>query len=71
MTSTSAKFLKQMALAMEIPMSPVAGGAMGYLIDDYLKSFPWFTAILAFFGFIHAIVLIVRIYREMPPRPEN
>ncbi len=59
-----------MAMAMEIPMSPIAGGVLGHYVDVYFNTDPWFTGIFAFFGFIHSILTVVRIARDNPPKPE-
>lgn len=67
----SGKFARQMAMAMEIPLSPIAGGWMGYYIDEYFKTQLWFTIILAFLGFVHAILTIIRIAKALPPRSDN
>jgi len=61
------KFARPLAMALEIPMSPIAGGIFGHYIDMYFHTEPWFTGILAFFGFIHSIMTLVRIAREIPP----
>jgi F0F1-type ATP synthase assembly protein I len=67
----SGKYARSMAMAMEIPMSPIAGGIFGHYIDVYFHTTqPWFTGILAFFGFIHSILTLIRIAREIPPKPE-
>ncbi|HZC45183.1 MAG TPA: AtpZ/AtpI family protein [Candidatus Acidoferrum sp.] len=58
-------------MALEIPMSPIAGGVMGHYIDMYFRTEPWFTGILALAGFIHSILTIVRIARELPPSSEG
>lgn len=60
------KYARPLAMALEIPMSPIAGGVMGHYIDVYFHTEPWFTGILAFAGFIHSIVTVIRIAREIP-----
>ncbi|MDO8431942.1 MAG: AtpZ/AtpI family protein [Candidatus Binatus sp.] len=70
----SGKYARSLAMALEIPMSPIAGGVFGHYIDVYFHTEPWFTGILALFGFIHSIVTIVRIVRmetQIPPGPPN
>ncbi|HUO04034.1 MAG TPA: AtpZ/AtpI family protein [Candidatus Binataceae bacterium] len=69
MPIVSGKYARQMAMAMEIPMSPIAGGWMGSYVDEYFRTKPWFTLILGVCGFIHSILTIVRIYKEMPHPP--
>jgi len=65
------KYARQLAMALEIPLSPIAGGVLGYYIDAYFQTEPWFTGILAFAGFIHSILTIIRIAKEMPPGSEG
>jgi F0F1-type ATP synthase assembly protein I len=52
-------------------MSPIAGGIMGHYIDVYFHTEPWFTGILAFAGFIHSVVTVIRIAREIPPTSQG
>ncbi|HYL57356.1 MAG TPA: AtpZ/AtpI family protein [Candidatus Acidoferrales bacterium] len=67
----SGKYARSMAMAMEIPMSPIAGGVCGHYIDLYFHTDPWFTIILMVSGFIHSILTVVRIARDIPPpKPE-
>ena len=67
----SGKYARQLAMALEIPMSPIAGGVFGHYIDAYFHTEPWFTGILAFAGFVHSILTIVRIAKEIPPGSEG
>ncbi len=65
------KYARPLAMALEIPMSPIAGGIFGHYIDMYFHTEPWFTGILAFAGFIHSIVTVIRIAREVPPTSQG
>jgi F0F1-type ATP synthase assembly protein I len=65
------KYARPLAMALEIPMSPIAGGIMGHYIDVYFHTEPWFTGILAFAGFIHSIVTVIRIAKEVPPTSQG
>ena len=68
------KFARPLAMALEIPMSPIAGGIFGHYIDMYFHTEPWFTLVLAFFGFVHSVVTLIRIVKietQVPPGPEN
>ncbi len=65
------KYARPLAMALEIPLSPIAGGVFGYYIDAYFQTEPWFTGILAFTGFIHSILTIIRIAKEIPPGSEG
>ncbi len=65
--TSGGKFAKQMATALEIPFSPIAGGWFGYYLDDYFKTNLVFTLVFGFLGFCHSILVIVRIRRDMTP----
>src|SRR5208282_1539726 len=65
------KYARSLAMALEIPMSPIAGGVFGHYIDMYFNTEPWFTGILAFAGFIHSVVTVIRIAREIPPTSQG
>ena len=52
-------------------LPPIAGGIFGHYIDVYFNTEPWFTGILAFAGFIHSIVTVIRIAREVPPTSQG
>lgn len=68
MIGFSGKFARQMALAVEIPMAPIAGGAMGYYLDYYFGTAPKLTIVLGAMGIAAAIIYIVRLAREMSSR---
>ena len=53
---------------MEIPMAPIAGGWIGYYLDAYFKTQPFFMALLGLLGVLYGIVTIIRLAREMSPR---
>ena len=70
----SGKYARALAMALEIPMSPIAGGVMGHYIDVYFHTHPWFTAILFLFGFIHSILTLIRIVKietQVPPSSKS
>ncbi len=68
MISFSGKFARQMALALEIPMSPVAGGVVGYFLDRYFKTEPVLTIVFGVMGVAASVVNIVRLAREISER---
>lgn len=57
-----------MGSALEIPMAPIAGGWIGYYLDAYFKTQPFFMALLGLLGVLYGIVTIIRLAREMSPR---
>jgi F0F1-type ATP synthase assembly protein I len=68
MISFSGKFARQMALAVEIPMAPIAGGAVGYYLDYLFGTGPTLTIVFGVMGIGAAVVNIVRLAREMSNR---
>jgi ATP synthase protein I len=68
MISFSGKFARQMALALEIPMSPIAGGVVGYCLDRYFGTDPVLTIVFGLMGVGASVVNIVRLAREMSER---
>ncbi len=65
MISFGGKFARQMALALEIPMSPVAGGVVGYFLDRYFGTDPVLTILFGVMGVGASVVNIVRLAKEM------
>jgi F0F1-type ATP synthase assembly protein I len=57
------KYARSLAMALEIPMSPIAGGVMGHYIDLYFQTNLWFTIGFAFLGFVHSIITLIRIVK--------
>jgi F0F1-type ATP synthase assembly protein I len=57
-------FLRDLALAMELPFIPVAavviGGGLGYLLDGRAHTSPVFTIVLGLLGFLAGIREILR-----------
>jgi len=49
-------------------MAPIAGGWIGYYLDAYFKTQPFFMALLGLLGVLYGIVTIIRLAREMSPR---
>jgi Putative F0F1-ATPase subunit Ca2+/Mg2+ transporter len=45
-------------------ISIVAGGGIGYAIDDALGTLPWFTVIGLAFGVVSAVLLAVNQFRK-------
>jgi len=57
----------QTGLAMELPFTIVGsillGGFLGYLLDRWLHTSPWFLIAGGAFGFVSIIIEIVRRFR--------
>jgi ATP synthase protein I len=55
---------RQMAMAMELPFTlvgtVVAGGAIGYFLDRWLHTSPWFLLILGGLGFAAGVREVLR-----------
>jgi F0F1-type ATP synthase assembly protein I len=55
------------ALAMELPFTLVGaivvGGFLGYFLDRWLHTWPWFTVIFGGFGFVAGVVEVARRFR--------
>jgi F0F1-type ATP synthase assembly protein I len=68
MIAFSGKFARQMALAVEIPMAPIAGGAGGYYLDYLFGTSPALTIVFCMLGVGAAILYIVRLAREISSR---
>jgi F0F1-type ATP synthase assembly protein I len=56
---------RYLAAAMQFTTSPLAGGALGYLADQYFKTNEIWTAIGFFLGFLGGIINLVRLLK--PP----
>lgn len=60
----SVTFVRQLALAMELPFIPIAAvviaGGLGFLLDARLHTAPWFMLGLGFLGFLAGIREILR-----------
>ena len=50
---------------------PFGGGLIGWLIDRWLGTTPWFMLALLFFGFGLAVRNVMRIAMQGPKRPEG
>jgi F0F1-type ATP synthase assembly protein I len=63
-SSGSREFARRLALAMDLPAvlvgSMLAGGGVGYLVDEALHSWPWGTLTLGGLGFAGGLWAVVR-----------
>ena len=50
---------------------PFGGGLIGWLIDRWVGTTPWFMLALLFFGFGLAVRNVMRIANQGPKRPEG
>ncbi|MFQ5850640.1 MAG: AtpZ/AtpI family protein [Candidatus Binatia bacterium] len=55
-----ANIAKYVAIGVEFPSTIVAGLFLGYLIDLYFDTAPWFATALALLAFVGAIVRLVQ-----------
>jgi F0F1-type ATP synthase assembly protein I len=60
----SPKFLKIIAIWSLIPSYLVAGGGIGYGVDRWLKTFPYFTGAGLLLGFSLAVRDMLRLKKE-------
>jgi len=65
---SSPGFARQLALAMELPVMPIAGvvvaGGLGYLLDRRFGTLPLFSLLLGLLGFAAGIREIIRRLKE-------
>jgi F0F1-type ATP synthase assembly protein I len=55
-----ANLAKYVAIGFEFPSTIIGGLFLGYLIDLYFDTSPWFTMILAFLAFVGAVFRLVK-----------
>jgi len=55
-----ANLAKYVAIGVEFPSTIVGGLFLGYLIDLYFDTSPWFTATLAILAFVGAVARLVQ-----------
>ena len=55
-----ANLAKYVAVGVEFPSTIVGGLFLGYLIDLYFDTSPWFMASLALIAFVGAVVRLVQ-----------
>jgi len=54
------KLGKYAAIGLEFPSTVIGGLFLGYLLDTYLASFPWLTAICTLAALVGAFVRLVQ-----------
>lgn len=52
------------AIGLEFPSTVVGGLFLGYFLDNYLGSFPWFTASFTILALIGAFVRLVQLLQR-------
>lgn len=50
-----AKIAKYLAIGLEIPSTIIGALVLGYLIDLYFGTSPWFTVVSSVLGFVGAV----------------
>ena len=58
--SPFANLAKYVAIGLEFPSAIIGGLFLGYLIDLYFGTSPWFATTLAFLAFVGAVFRLVR-----------
>lgn len=58
------KFGKYAAIGLEFPSTVIGGLFLGYFLDLYFDSFPWFTAVLTLLALVGAFVRLVQWLRR-------
>jgi F0F1-type ATP synthase assembly protein I len=56
------------AIAFELPGTILGGLLVGYLLDQYLDSSPWFLIAMAVIAFVTAIVRLIRWVKIFAPQ---
>ena len=54
-----------LTLGIAAALSLVAGGGIGYLVDGWLGTSPWFTLVGLAFGVVSAVLLVVSRVRSL------
>ena len=65
-----ANVAKYVAIGVEFPSTIIGGLVLGYLIDLYFDTSPWFASALAFLAFVGAIVRLVQWLQRFPGADE-
>lgn len=55
---------KYAAVGLEFPSTVLGGLFLGYLLDSYLSSFPWFTASFTILALIGAFFRLVQLLQR-------
>ncbi len=58
------QFFEVSMIGIQFALSIFAGFAMGYLLDKWLRTFPWLTAIFLILGIIAAFRELFRLARK-------
>lgn len=58
--SLGLKIGKYAAIGLEFPSTVVGGLFLGYVLDNYFASFPWFMAFCTIFALVGAFVRLVQ-----------
>lgn len=54
------KIAKYLAVGLQFPSTIVAGLVMGYLVDNFLGTAPWFLIIFTFGAFVGAVMQLIQ-----------
>jgi F0F1-type ATP synthase assembly protein I len=59
------KIAKYMAIGLQFPSTIFGGVMVGYLVDTFLGTSPWFLIGMTFFAFVGAVIQLVRLVRRL------
>lgn len=66
------QLLEASGVGIQLVLATFVGFAMGYFIDKFLKTFPWFTIIFLILGIIAGFRELIRVARRQDgPRKER
>ena len=59
-----AKIAKYAAIGFQFPSTIIGGFVLGYLVDNFLGTSPWFLIILTFLAFVGAVMQLIQWVRR-------
>ena|SRR2546425_12729465 len=58
------KIAKYAAIGLQFPSTIIGGFVLGYLVDNFLGTSPWFLIVFTFLAFIGAVVQLIQLARR-------
>ncbi len=59
------KIAKYTAIGLQFPSTIIGGLVLGYLVDNFLGTSPWFLIAMTFLAFIGAVIQLIRWVRHL------